>query len=50
MHALPVREVPEEEGWRLGLLDALLRERAVLEREGKEIKRVVAMLGSLCST
>ena len=49
-HALPVQEVPEKEGWRLGLLDALLRERAVLEREGKESKRVVAMLGSLCST
>jgi hypothetical protein len=48
--ALPVQEVPEKERWRLGLLDALLWERSVLEREGKESKRVVAMLGSLCTT
>ena len=31
-------------------MDDLLRKRAELEREGKESKRVVAMLGSLCST
>ena len=48
--ALPVSEVPEKERWRLGLLDALLVERAVLEKEGKDAKRIVAMISSLCST
>ena len=48
--ALPVQEGPKKEGWRLGLLDALLREQAVMEQEGKESKRVVAMVSSLCST
>ena len=36
--ALPVTEVPESELWRLGLLDG---ERASLEEEGKDVKRVV---------
>ena len=31
--ALPIKEVPEKEFWRLGLLDSLLRERAVRRRE-----------------
>ena len=30
---LPVKCVPEKESWRLGLLDALLHERGVLEKE-----------------
>ena len=48
--ALPVKKVPDKEVWRLGLLDSLLKERGKLEKEGKETKRVVAMLSSLCST
>ena len=48
--ALPIKEVPEKEKWRLGFLDSLLRERAELEKEGKDTKRVVAMLSSLCTT
>ena len=48
--ALPVTEVPESERWRLGLLDSLLRERAALEKEGQDMKRVVSLLGSLCNT
>ena len=47
--ALPVSEVPVKERGRLGLLDALLGERAVLEKEGKDVKRIVAMISSLCS-
>ena len=42
--ALPVSEVPEKEDWRPGLLDCLLVERAGLEREGKNTRRVVAMI------
>ena len=48
--ALPVKEVPEKEIWRLGLLESLLRERGMLEKEWKDTKRVIAMLASLCST
>ena len=48
--ALPVKEGPEKERWRLGLLDTLLRGRAVLEKEGKDAKRIGAMISSLCST
>ena len=48
--ALPVSEVPEKESWRLGLLDCLMVERAGLEREGLNTKRVVAMISSLCCT
>ena len=32
--ALPVKEVPDKEKWRLGLLDSLLRERTELEHQG----------------
>ena len=49
-NALPVKDVPESECWRLGLLDSLLRERAELEGENKDTRRVVAMISSLCST
>ena len=47
---LPVKSVPEKEGWRLGLLDILLLERRVLEKEGSDTKRVISMISSLCST
>ena len=42
--------MPEKELWRLGLLESLLRERGVLEKEGRDTKSVIAMLASLCST
>ena len=48
--ALPIVGVPESEMWRLGLLDSLLSERAALEKDGKDVKRVISMLGSLCNT
>ena len=48
--ALPVKEVPDKEKWRLGLLDSLLMERTELENQGLDTRRVVAMLSSLCST
>ena len=48
--ALPKIEVPEKERWRTGLLDILLRQRADLEKEGKETKSVCAMISSLCAT
>jgi hypothetical protein len=48
--ALPVREVPEKEEWRLGLLDQLLYLRTVQQREGADLRRVIAQLSSLCAT
>ena len=36
---LPVKCVPEKESWRLGLLDALLHERGVLEKDGSQAQR-----------
>ena len=48
--ALPVREVPEGERWRLGLLDSLLSQRTELEREDRNTINVTAMISSLCST
>ena len=47
---LPVQEVPEQEAWRLGLLDRLLMERDKLLRQGADAKRVIAMISSLCTT
>ena len=48
--ALPVKEVPDGEKWRLGLLDNLISQRADLEKQEKDTKTTVAMLSSLCST
>ena len=48
--ALPIEEVPESERWRLGLLDSLLSERDAREKDSKDVKRVISMLGSLCNT
>ena len=48
--ALPVTEVPVKESWRPGLLDCLLAERTEHEREGRDTKRTVAMISSLCCT
>ena len=47
---LPIESVPDKERWRLGLLDLLLYERGVLEKEGGDTKRVISMISSLCST
>ena len=47
---LPRKEVPEKEQWRLGLLEQLLTLRSQQQSEGKDTKRVVALLSSLCST
>lgn len=46
---LPVREVPEGERWRLGLLDHLLQLRSNTS-DKKELVKLVAMISSLCST
>ena len=42
--------LPEKECWRLGLLEKLMSDRVELEKEGKDTLRVVAMIGSLCTT
>ena len=47
---LPVKEVPECEMWRLGLLDRLLALRAERQEDSENTKRLVAMIASLCST
>ena len=48
--ALPVKEVPVNEQWRLGLLDALLALRSEKQQNKDDLKSVVAQLSSLCST
>ena len=48
--ALPVKEVPVNEQWRLGLLDALLALRSEKQQNKEDLKSVVAQLSSLCST
>ena len=48
--ALPVKLVPEEEEWRLGLLDKLLELRVKRRAAGEDEKAVTAMISSLCST
>ena len=49
-NALPIKEVSENEKWRLGLLDHLMQRRSELDKEGSEFRRVVAMISSLCTT
>jgi hypothetical protein len=47
---LPVKQVPEAEKWRLGLLDNLMtmkKERYLMVQDSKAI---CAMIDSLCST
>ena len=48
--SLPVKTVPAGEQWRLGLLDSLLALRAEKQAEEEDVKRIVALLSSLCST
>ena len=47
---LPVKEVPECEQWRLGLLDSLLVLRSERLKNKKDVIIVIAQLSSLCST
>ena len=48
--ALPAKEVPEGELWRLGLLDKLLALRTEKQEDSENTKRIVAMIASFCST
>ena len=48
--ALPVKEVPLGEEWRTGLLDKLLALRMEKQSAGEDVRRVTALLASLCST
>ena len=48
--ALPITQVPDDQKWRLGLLDSLLRERSTLLSEGQDAKCVISMISSLCNT
>ena len=48
--ALPVREVPEAEKWRLGLLDNLLKMKHERFLRVEDSKAICAMIDSLCST
>ena len=48
--ALPVKQVPEVESWRLGLLDKLMEMRTDQQRAGEDVKTVTAMISSLCTT
>ena len=45
-----MKEVPEGELWRLGLLDKLLALRTEKQEDSENTKRIVAMIASLCST
>ena len=48
--ALPVKHVPENEMWRLGLMNTLLVARSEKYMMVQDNKRICAMLDSLCST
>ena len=48
--ALPVKEVPEPEKWRLGLLDNLLKLKKERFMKVEDSKAICAMIDSLCST
>jgi hypothetical protein len=48
--ALPVKEVPEREQWRLGLIRSLMVVRDEKMIRMKDTKHICAMFESLCST
>ena len=48
--SLPVQRVPEQEMWRLGLLESLLGLRSEKYNLVQDTKTVCAMIDSLCST
>ena len=45
-----MKEVPLGEEWRTGLLDKLLALRMEKQSAGEDVRRVTALLASLCST
>ena len=47
---LPVQDVPQAEGWRLGLLSHLMEMKKKKFMEVQDSQRITAMLDSLCST
>ena len=47
---LPVRQVPQGEQWRLGLMTTLLEMRSDKHREVQDNKMICKMIKSLCST
>ena len=48
--SLPVKEVPENEMWRLGLLTSLFKVRSEKYLRAEDTKSIVSMIESLCST
>ena len=48
--ALPVREVPEPERWRLGLLTSLMKIKGEKYLRAEDTKHICAMIESLCNT
>ena len=47
---IPSKEVPENERWRLGLLDSLFKVKVEKFMCVKDTRHVCAMIESLCST
>ena len=47
---LPLKEVPENEKWRLGLMSSLMTLRQEKFVLAEDSKRISAMVDSLCST
>ena len=48
--ALPVRNVPDGEKWRLGLLASLMKLKKEKYQQVEDFKHICAMMDSLCST
>ena len=48
--ALPVKQVPQCEMWRIGLMTTLLSMRTDKYREVQDSKNICKMIDSLCST
>ena len=48
--ALPVKQVPESEKWRLGLLDNLLKMKQDTYIRVEDSKTICALIDSLCNT
>ena len=48
--ALPVRNVPDGEKWRLGLIASLMKLKTEKYHQVEDSKHICAMMDSLCST
>ena len=48
--ALPVKQIPEAEQWRLGLLNNLMKLKQERYLRVEDTKTITAMIDSLCST